>query len=419
MAYIRKLKNNTFQAAVYVGLSTKLDKKGKPIKLYEYITCDLERDCRAKARELEKDIEDGTYSNLQNMLFSAYAPKWLKTHKNMIASTTYRDYKMYIKKHFSPFFDRFKLKDITEFNVKEYINEKLETLSPTTVKKHFHVLNLMLRDALKSKNPCKDIEPPRPNNYIPTVPTDEEFKLIHEAVKGTFDEPIILLAAWCGMREGEIFALKNNDIDIENSGLRVDENMAIHIEENAENGKDSYTYDDKEPKSRNGKRFIIVQSYLMNLLKDIMAEHEKNIAKQENKIIDIISQKDRKGNEPYKLFKMRPESYSERFSNIINYHNELFDAKKKYGIEGLKNSLKFQNSKSLKKNIHIQNKKIPDIRFHDLRHFHTTVLYENDIPDQYVAERLGDNIKTMKQVYQHLRLEKKKAIDEKIKEIFK
>ena len=29
MAHIRKLKNGTFQAAIYVGKSTQLDKKGK------------------------------------------------------------------------------------------------------------------------------------------------------------------------------------------------------------------------------------------------------------------------------------------------------------------------------------------------------------------------------------------------------
>lgn len=44
-------------------------------------------------------------------------------------------------------------------------------------------------------------------------------------------------------------------------------------------------------------------------------------------------------------------------------------------------------------------------------------MYENEIPDQYAAERLGDDIKTMKSVYQHLRLDKRKEIDTKIKNI--
>ena len=44
-------------------------------------------------------------------------------------------------------------------------------------------------------------------------------------------------------------------------------------------------------------------------------------------------------------------------------------------------------------------------------------MYENDIPDQYAADRLGDDIKTMKSVYQHLRLEKKQELDSLIKKI--
>jgi hypothetical protein len=44
-------------------------------------------------------------------------------------------------------------------------------------------------------------------------------------------------------------------------------------------------------------------------------------------------------------------------------------------------------------------------------------MYENDIPDQYAAERMGDDIRTMKSVYQHLRLKKKTELDAKVKTI--
>jgi hypothetical protein len=63
MAYIRTLSNGTFQAAVYTGTSaTEKDKHGKPKKLYEYITCDSEKECKQKARDLETDISNNAHS---------------------------------------------------------------------------------------------------------------------------------------------------------------------------------------------------------------------------------------------------------------------------------------------------------------------------------------------------------------------
>ena len=55
-----------------------------------------------------------------------------------------------------------------------------------------------------------------------------------------------------------------------------------------------------------------------------------------------------------------------------------------------------------------------DIRFHDLRHYHATWLYENGIPDLYVAERLGHDVKVLKGIYQHLGVDKKKSLDKSI-----
>ncbi len=426
MAYIRKRKNGSYQAAVYVGLSTEIDPKtGKPKKLYEYITMEGFKEIKEAARNLEKDIADKTYSNMQNCLFSTYSQKWLEINENLVSPTTFvKNYKMYVEKHFIPFFGRFKLKDITEFQVKEYINLKLKTLSPTTVRKHFYTLNKMLYDALKLKNPCRDITPPEEAEYIPQVPTDEEFKLLHAAVKGTFDEPIILLAGWCGLREGEIFCLNTDDIDEINGTVRIDESKAISenknikemklsneqtVEKQAINKKEpKLIYQSKGPKSKRGFRTLVVKDYLMQLLKKL--KHERLAEYEVDKVIELTKK-------PIPLFNMRPDSYSSRFSDIIKFHNEMFDIRKKFGQAGLDNSLKPHTKKSIRKNLNLQNKKLKDFRFHDLRHYHVTVMYENEIPDQYAAERLGDDIKTMKSVYQHLRLDKRKEIDTKIKNI--
>ena len=64
------------------------------------------------------------------------------------------------------------------------------------------------------------------------------------------------------------------------------------------------------------------------------------------------------------------------------------------------------------------NKKMPKVRFHDLRHYHTSWLYNHDIPDQYAAKHLGHDTLILKSIYQHLGLSKEQEIDDKIRQLY-
>lgn len=399
MAHIRKRKNGTWQAIVYVGTSTELDKEGKPKKLYESITCDTYAECKAKARELEIDVENNTYSSYGKMKFKDWCDKWMEVNfvdysvpdilervKPKYKPSTQKSYKMYINYHFIPFFGHMPLKDIQEMNIKEYIAKKTkEGLSSTTIRKHFYVLSDILYDALKIKNPCRDVEPPEIKKYKPYVLSEEEFHLFHDALAGTWDEIPLLLAGWCGMRQGEIFCLKWDDIDKENQTITVDENRAIS----------EFGYMDVDPKSERGFRTIPVPQKILDLLE----EHRQKQTK--------ISQY---------IFPMRPDSYSKRFPKIIARHNKALKdiksgkAKKSdFVITGHKRCVEFNLARA----------PLPDIRFHDLRHYCGTFLYENKIPDQYIADMLGHDIKVLKTIYQHLRQESKKENDKKVRDLHK
>jgi integrase len=212
------------------------------------------------------------------------------------------------------------------------------------------VLRRILEDALKGKNPMRDIKIPAIKEYKPHVITSKEFQIIHDRVKGTDKEMIILLAAWCGLRRGEIFALKWNDIDWNNNLIRIDESRCI-----SEEG-----YIDKDTKSKNGMRQIAAPEYLIGLIEKYR-----------------LSQ----GKFTERLFSLKPASCTDWFGKLA---------------------------------IRL---KLPNIHFHDLRHYHASWLYEMKIPDQYAAERLGHDIHVLKSIYQHLGLDRKVEIDESIKKI--
>jgi integrase len=404
---IRKTRDGKgYEAAIYIGLKNEVDKNGKPKKDYEWVRASTYAECKQLKIEKEKEVADGTHSKTAKLPFCEYADKWISLLDNSKADSTVKSYKMYIEKHFKPAFKRFKVEEIGEFNIKEYINDKLkEKLSPNTVRKHFFILNRMMQDAVKHKNPCEGIDPPKKQKYVPRVPTDEEFKLILDAVTGTFDELMVLLAGWCGLREGEIFALKWNDIDFKAGTIKVDEAMAIAIAIDDDMKIKPAGYEDKDPKSDNGIRTIVAPEHVMLLLESIKPHEDE-------KVIELNPGEN-------KVFDMRPDSYSTRYGKMIEYHNELFDLRKKFGQAGIDNYLKNHRKDSIKMNLKIQNKKLPDIRFHDLRHYHATVLYDNNVDDLYAADRLGHDIQTLKEIYQHLQLKTRKKNDDKIKEIFK
>ncbi|MDA8227176.1 MAG: site-specific integrase [Desulfitobacterium hafniense] len=172
--------------------------------------------------------------------------------------------------------------------------EKMKTLKPSTVRKLIFVLNKILREILKDKNPCKDVAPPADDDFKPHVITDEEFEQIHNAVRGTRDEPIVLLSGWCGLRRGEIFALKWDDIDWEKELIRIDESRCI---------TDKGCYIDKDPKSDNGFRNVVVPTELMDLLKEL----RKSQATVEMKVKPLITVKSKVKPEA-RIWNTRPDT---------------------------------------------------------------------------------------------------------------
>ncbi|WP_461206875.1 site-specific integrase [Clostridium sp. DL1XJH146] len=350
MASIKKNKNGTYTAVVYIGR----DNNNKVLR--KQITRKGLKECKKAARELEEDIESKSLNNLSIMKMSDYMDKWLEINKAMLAPTTVKAYRIYINKHFKPYFGKLKVNQITDMHIKEYLSNKLSELSSTTVRKHYFTLSKILFDALKGNSPCIGIKPPKNAEYKPVIPTENEFKQIYNMFKSISieDEAIILLAGWCGLRRGEIFALKWDDLNEDEGTIRIDE--AVALEEN------SYQFEVKEPKSHNGIRTLASPDYLMDLLKEIKSSR------------DIIQ---------HEIFSQNPHSFTKKYTRILREN------------------------------------KLPKIRFHDLRHYHASLLYKNKVPDLYAAERLGHDIWVLKKIYQHLGLEEKKDLDQQIKNIFK
>lgn len=363
MASIRKRSDGTWQATIYCGR----DENDK--KICKYVTKHTEKEVKKAARELEQELEDGKLTNVDNIRVAEWIKTWLEIHKNKYSPSTYVLYLGYLKNHYRPFFKQMKFKDVKEIHIKKLLNELLGKMSQTSARRVLSCLRPIFHDAMKNKSPMRDTKLPKEDKVdYSDVPTPEKFKAIHDSVRGTRDEPVILLAGWCGLRREEIFALRPNDLDFANNTIRIDEAYVIN---------DQGKYQIKSTKSENGLRAVAAPPYLMDLLKAVIRDGFALI-KKERKVIEIT---DKKTKEDQLMFPMRPDSYTSYLGKLV------------------------------------RDKKIPKTRLHFLRHYHATWLYENDVLDHLAAERLGHDIKVLKGIYQHLGVKKKDEINRKIIEL--
>lgn len=345
MASIKKRKNGSYQATIYIGR----DAKGK--QLFKYVTRPTLKECKKAAREIEQEIEEGKLVNIENIRVTAWIEQYFEMNKNHYAPSTRATHQSYLKNHFEPYFGNLKLKQLNEIHIKKFKDQLLGKMLPSSAKRIMGVLSKALKEGMKDKSPARDVPLPKENKSRARAPSTEEFMAIHQAVMGKNYEPLVLLAGWCGFRRGEIFALKPDDLDFKRGTIRIDEAYTINEDGEWELGP---------PKSEAGYRTEVAPKYLMDLIKAKLVKEPK------------INER---------IFKYNPSSFSSNFARFV------------------------------RKN------KLPKYRFHDLRHYHATWLYEQGIPDLYAARRMGQTLDVLKQIYQHLRPEREKEIEAKILQI--
>jgi integrase len=104
--------------------------------------------------------------------------------------------------------------------------DDLPGLQSTSARKHHNLLHKALKQAVKweliSRNPTDFVEPPTIKEYEASVLPDEKSILdLLELVKGMLIYLPVLIAITCGLRRGEICALRWQDMVWETGRLHV------------------------------------------------------------------------------------------------------------------------------------------------------------------------------------------------------
>jgi integrase len=169
------------------------------------------------------DRDGGMVYETGKLTVGDYLDRWLRDSvKGTVKETTYANYSYITRVHISPALGRVKLKNLTPAHVRGFYGEKARTnLSAATVKKMHVVLRRALSQAVSDgvipRNAADNVKPPRasaPGEEIRPLNSVECCAFL-EASRGERLEALYVLAVHCGLREGELLALRWEDVDLE------------------------------------------------------------------------------------------------------------------------------------------------------------------------------------------------------------
>ncbi|MFJ6459931.1 tyrosine-type recombinase/integrase [Streptomyces sp. NPDC091387] len=245
---VRKLPSGRYQAR-YLGADG-IDRPAPE-------TFRTKRDADDWLAERQAELRSGDWSDPDagRIDFGFYAATWIS--ERGIGASTADLYRSLLRNHLVPTFGNVAVADITSAMVRAWRVARLESgTGPSTVAKSYALLRAVLMtavdDRLIRRNPCRvkgASTAPTPERPTATV---QEVYALAEAIQPRY-RALVLLAAFSGLRWGELVGLRRRDLDLSAGALRVRRNIAeLH------NG----TRLVKEPKSAAGKRTVAIPAVI-------------------------------------------------------------------------------------------------------------------------------------------------------------
>jgi integrase len=304
---------------------------------------------RAEARDkLAKALSeriDGIVYDDENTTLGEYLDVWLEgsVFGSVRQSTYDRDTNL-VNNHIKPALGGLKLKKVNTAQVQSFYRDRLDAgLSGSTVHKMHDILRRGLAQAMKwhliPRNVAETATPPRPApKEMQALSADEARKLLEAAAEDRL-EALYVLAIHTGMRQGELLALRWQDVDLENAVASVRRTLT------RSGGKVVFG----EPKTKKSRRSIRLTPQAVEALRAHLRRQLRDIEILGDRYQDqgLVFTTDTGG--PINPSNLRQRS----FASLL----------KRAGL--------------------------PHMRFHDLRHTCATLLLSRGVHPKFVQELLG------------------------------
>jgi len=314
---------------------------------------------RDKLAKALADRANGLIYDDENMTVGQYLDKWLKgSVRGAVRQSTFDCYEIAVRVHIKPALGRLKLKKLSPAHIAGFYQDRLAAgFAPASVNKLHVVLHKALSQAVEwhmvPRNVAEVVKAPRPVPKEMRPLSAEETRRLFEAARGDRLEALYVLAVTSGMRQGELLALKWQDVDLENATISVRRTLT----------KSGGRLLLGEPKTKKSRRTIRLTKAAAQTLRDHLTRQMREI--------------ERLGD----LYRDEGLVFTTEVGTLINPTN-----------------LRKRSLASL-----LKRARLPQIRFHDLRHTCATLLFSRNVHPKYVQELLGHaNIGITLDTYSHV-----------------
>lgn len=351
--YVRK-RGATWSFTVDIGKDARTGKR----KQKTQSGFKTKKEAQAALAELVSNVDKGSYIEPTKRKFQDFAMEYLeKTYKNKVKASTYDRTYSIIFNQIIPWFGNIELKNMDQFIIHDFYDSKLkEGFSSSYIQRMHEMIRMLMKVAYKWKLIHEDVislvEPPRLVKKEMKVWTIQQVNEFLKHTKHSRYHPIFFLAAYTGMRKGEILGLSWDDINFDEMKLKINKTLY----------KIKGEYLLQEPKTTHSVRTIYLDDDVIRVLK-------KQKVKQN-------------------LERMK-------YGPVYKKHNMVFAQETgEYVYPSAVNMLFTRFLKQLE---------LPYIRFHDLRHTHATILLQMGVNPKVVADRLGhSSVKITLDTYSHV-----------------
>lgn len=221
-----------------------------------------------KRKAWQKDLEAGLDIDTAKMTFASWLDRWLEVYKKgTVEVTSYDMYQRYITTHIQETaIGNTKLQDLNRTKLQAFITEKKKELSATSLKLLRAIISNSLKCAVEDniimKNPASGLKLPKKSNdereEIKPFTKVELQKILAEIQGGKYYY-IVYVAAFTGMRRGELLGLRWQDVDFKKKVIHVRQQAKfIETEKKMEIGR---------LKTDNAYRDIPINDNVVNALK--------------------------------------------------------------------------------------------------------------------------------------------------------
>ncbi len=325
--------------------------------------------------------DKGTSVAATRISVAEYLEQWLEASETRVRPTTLVSYRLHVEEYIVPRIGAERLQQLTPSMIDRLYSELLKTgrrpkrkpkkgekpleatgLSTTTVRRAASTLHKALADATKKKlipfNPADAAELPKIERDADGAGdvrtwTREELDTFLADLAGDRLFPMWRLAAWTGMRRGEVCGLTWRDVDLEAGTITV-QRARVTVK--------SADVRESKPKTAKGRR-------------QVELDEETRAALH--------------------AWQDRQKAEREEWPGEWPAHHLVFTLQDGSALHPDFLSRAFR--------AHVKRAELPTVRLHDLRHTHATLMLAAGVPVKVVSERLGHStVAFTMEVYQHV-----------------